>query len=49
MRKKNIYTDTMLMDVKDIARNYTDNAFECVVAFDLIEHLDKENGWCLGL
>jgi len=46
-KEKKIYTDTMLMDVNDITKNFPDNSFECVIAFDLIEHLDKADGWFL--
>jgi len=46
-RENKIYTDTVLTDVKHIAKNYPDNSFECVVAFDLIEHLDKADGFSL--
>jgi len=35
------------MDATEITQNFADNSFECVLAFDLIEHLDKADGWTL--
>ena len=35
------------MDVLDIGKNFKPNSFDCVLASDLIEHLDKDDGFKL--
>jgi predicted TPR repeat methyltransferase len=39
-----IYSQTYLMDVKQIDELFENDSFDCVLAFDLIEHLEKDDG-----
>lgn len=43
-KKREIYSRTELIDVNEIADHFQTKSFECVLAFDLIEHLEKEEG-----
>lgn len=46
-RERNIYTETILLDVREISKRFKVNSFDCVVAFDLIEHMEKTEGLVL--
>lgn len=46
-RERNIYTDTILLDIREISKLFKENSFDCVVAFDIIEHLEKSEGLAL--
>jgi len=39
-----IYTEYRKMNVLEVGNVYKENAFDCVLASELIEHLTKENG-----
>lgn len=39
-----IHNDYMLMNVLDIDKTLPDNSFDCVLASDLIEHFEKDEG-----
>lgn len=39
-----IHTDGRQVDVLDIGRHFGDRSYDCVLASDVIEHLDKEDG-----
>jgi len=43
-RERGIYTQTILMDANKISDFFDENSFDCVLAFDLIEHLKKSEG-----
>lgn len=43
-RKKGPHTEYKLMDVLSIGEKFKENSFDCVVALDLIEHLEKDEG-----
>ncbi len=40
-REFGIYTETKLMNAGEISSYFPENSFDCVVAFDLVEHLGK--------
>lgn len=42
-RKKGLHTEYMLMDVLGIDKKFKNNSFDCVVALDLVEHLEKDD------
>lgn len=44
VRKRPIYSDALVMDAREISRVFPPRSFDCVVAFDLIEHLEKADG-----
>jgi len=43
--QRGVYTETILIDARNIDRVFPKNSFHCVVAFDLIEHIEKSQGW----
>lgn len=43
----NVYDQYVRGDVTKISDHFSENSFDCVVAFDLIEHLEKEDGLVL--
>jgi hypothetical protein len=43
-REKRIHKEYVQMDVMDIGERFPPTSFDCVLAYDLIEHLSKENG-----
>ena len=43
-RREGIHNEYILMDVRDIGERFQQKSFDCVVALDLIEHLDKDEG-----
>ena len=43
-REQNIHDEYHVMNVMDIEKKFKPGSFECVVALDLIEHLDKNDG-----
>lgn len=46
-KKLGIHNEYHKMDVLDIGKNFKPNSFDCVLASDLIEHLDKKDGFKL--
>lgn len=46
-RSQNIYTKIKRMDVRDIGTVFRGMSFDCVLAFDLLEHLEKAEGFRL--
>ncbi|MDF1549851.1 MAG: class I SAM-dependent methyltransferase [Bacteroidales bacterium] len=46
-KKNNVYRHYYCGDVRDIDKIFKNNKFDAVVAFDLIEHLEKEDGYKL--
>lgn len=43
-REKGIHDDYCNIDVLDIDKNFRSDSFDCVLASDLIEHLEKDEG-----
>ena len=43
-RREGIHNATVLMDAGDIGKVFGTGSFDCVLALDLIEHLEKEDG-----
>ncbi|PKM92138.1 MAG: SAM-dependent methyltransferase [Euryarchaeota archaeon HGW-Euryarchaeota-1] len=43
-KQKGLHTEYCVMSVLDIDKKFKENSFDCVVALDLIEHLEKEEG-----
>lgn len=43
-RAQNIHTDYLLSNVLYACKKFSDNSFACVIALDLIEHLNKSEG-----
>ena len=43
-KKKGLHTEYCIMDILDIDKKFKEKAFDCVVALDLIEHLEKKVG-----
>jgi len=46
-RERSIYTQTILMNANNISNCFDKHSFDCVLAFDLIEHLEKSDGLSL--
>jgi len=46
-KQRGVYTETKLMSASDVRNVFDNDSFDCVVAFDLIEHLEKADGWRL--
>jgi SAM-dependent methyltransferase len=46
-KESGLYTETILARVDQLANLFEESSFECVVAFDLIEHLEKAEGLSL--
>ncbi|MEK6826418.1 MAG: methyltransferase domain-containing protein [Nanoarchaeota archaeon] len=42
-----IHNEYIMIDVSEIRNKFNENSFDCVLALDLIEHLDKEQGFKL--
>ncbi|PKM92362.1 MAG: SAM-dependent methyltransferase [Euryarchaeota archaeon HGW-Euryarchaeota-1] len=43
-KQKGLHTEYCIMSVLDIDKKFKENSFDCVVALDLIEHLEKKEG-----
>lgn len=43
-KKLGIHNENYVMDVMDIDTKFAENSFDCVVALDVIEHLEKKDG-----
>lgn len=43
-REKRLHSDYIKMNVLDIGKRFSPKSFDCVVAIDLIEHLEKKDG-----
>lgn len=43
-RKHKIHTEYIESDILEACRNIADNSFDCALALDLIEHLEKKDG-----
>jgi SAM-dependent methyltransferase len=46
-RARDIYSETRVLDATDVRHAFDNNSFDCVVAFDLLEHLEKHEGYRL--
>lgn len=46
-RKKNIYQEVFSQNVLEVGNVFPNNSFDCVIAFDLIEHFNKADGYRL--
>lgn len=46
-KSKDIHDEYIECDILGISELYKDNAFECVIAIDVIEHLEKTDGFKL--
>ncbi|WP_286818478.1 class I SAM-dependent methyltransferase [Desulfobacter sp. UBA2225] len=46
-RESGFYTETILAGVDQLTELFEEHSFECVLAFDLIEHLEKAEGLAL--
>lgn len=45
--ERGIYTQTMPINANEISKYFEKDSFDCVLAFDLIEHLDRPEGLTL--
>lgn len=45
--KAKIHTEYVVSDILEACRNVADNSFDCALALDIIEHLEKRNGEAL--
>ena len=43
-KEKEIHNEYYQMDVKLINKEFKEDSFDCVLALDLIEHLEKQEG-----
>ncbi len=46
-REKEIYKELYSINVLDVGEMFPENSFDCVIAFDLVEHLTKSDGYRL--
>ncbi len=43
-KKRGIHNEYFVLDVLNIDKKFSPNSFDCVIALDLIEHLEKQQG-----
>jgi hypothetical protein len=43
-QEKGVYDEVHIMDARDIASRFPEKSFDCVMAMDFIEHLNKTDG-----
>jgi hypothetical protein len=46
-KAKGIHNEYHQMDLLNIGEKFVENSFECVLASDVIEHFEKDDGWKL--